>query len=257
MPGYSARESALFHSGRRGPNKSQPGKAASHRDDKGRGRGRLQCCSAAFPTEQAAVLTRTRGHRSWEPGRNAFFRPQRRRRGPRRDYFPRLLASEAPATCEHRGRWPKVSIWARQRRLHCKAREYGRGGQAVDRCSRITGTPHVKMPFASGRPKWATRCWRQSPVSGICPGTLGNFVLKRLICRGPASRFGARRRSSLALRWPPSGDVHHLPPTLVASIYGMNFEQMPKLKWMMGYPWALGLMVLSAVLPYIYFKRRG
>ena len=51
--------------------------------------------------------------------------------------------------------------------------------------------------------------------------------------------------------------VVFLPPTLVASIYGMNFEQMPELKWIMGYPWALGLMVLSAVLPYIYFKRRG
>lgn len=51
--------------------------------------------------------------------------------------------------------------------------------------------------------------------------------------------------------------VVFLPPTLVASIYGMNFEDMPELKWMLGYPWALGLMVLSAILPYLYFKRRG
>jgi magnesium transporter len=51
--------------------------------------------------------------------------------------------------------------------------------------------------------------------------------------------------------------VVFLPPTLVASIYGMNFDTMPELKWMLGYPWALGLMVLSAVLPYLYFKRRG
>jgi magnesium transporter len=48
-----------------------------------------------------------------------------------------------------------------------------------------------------------------------------------------------------------------LPPTLVASIYGMNFEVMPELKWDYGYYWALGLMVVSAVLPYFYFKRRG
>jgi magnesium transporter len=47
------------------------------------------------------------------------------------------------------------------------------------------------------------------------------------------------------------------PPTLVASIYGMNFEHMPELKWASGYPWALALMVLSAVLPYWFFKRKG
>jgi magnesium transporter len=51
--------------------------------------------------------------------------------------------------------------------------------------------------------------------------------------------------------------VIFLPPTLIASIYGMNFEHMPELKWFLGYPTALGLMVLSAVLPYLYSKRRG
>ncbi|WP_240229929.1 magnesium/cobalt transporter CorA [Devosia lacusdianchii] len=51
--------------------------------------------------------------------------------------------------------------------------------------------------------------------------------------------------------------VVFLPPTLVASIYGMNFEFMPELAWQVGYPWALGLMVASAVLPYLFFKRRG
>lgn len=51
--------------------------------------------------------------------------------------------------------------------------------------------------------------------------------------------------------------VVFLPPTMVASIYGMNFDYMPELKWELGYPWALGIMILSAVLPYLYFKRRG
>lgn len=51
--------------------------------------------------------------------------------------------------------------------------------------------------------------------------------------------------------------VVFLPPTLVASIYGMNFEFMPELKWPMGYPFALGLMVISVLLPFFYFKRRG
>ena len=48
-----------------------------------------------------------------------------------------------------------------------------------------------------------------------------------------------------------------LPPTLIASIYGMNFENIPELKWMMGYPFALGLMVVSVLLPYLFFKRKG
>ena len=51
--------------------------------------------------------------------------------------------------------------------------------------------------------------------------------------------------------------VVFLPPTLLASIYGMNFHHMPELDWRLGYPLALVLMVLAAVLPYIYFKRKG
>jgi magnesium transporter len=51
--------------------------------------------------------------------------------------------------------------------------------------------------------------------------------------------------------------VVFLPPTLIASIYGMNFRHMPELDWWFGYPLALGLMVLAAVLPYLYFKRKG
>ena len=48
-----------------------------------------------------------------------------------------------------------------------------------------------------------------------------------------------------------------LPPTLVASSYGMNFKFMPETNWVMGYPWALSLMVLSAAVPMVYFRRRG
>lgn len=51
--------------------------------------------------------------------------------------------------------------------------------------------------------------------------------------------------------------VVFLPPTLVASVYGMNFDAMPEVHWSLGYPWALVLMIISAVLPYLYFKRRG
>ncbi|MDO8534223.1 MAG: magnesium transporter CorA family protein [Xanthobacteraceae bacterium] len=45
-----------------------------------------------------------------------------------------------------------------------------------------------------------------------------------------------------------------LPPTMIASIYGMNFKHMPELDWTLGYPMALLLMLASAVLPYTFFK---
>ncbi len=51
--------------------------------------------------------------------------------------------------------------------------------------------------------------------------------------------------------------VVFLPPTLIASIYGMNFRHMPELDWPWGYPLALGAMVLSAILPWLYFRWRG
>ena len=48
-----------------------------------------------------------------------------------------------------------------------------------------------------------------------------------------------------------------LPPTLIASIYGMNFVRMPEIEWAWGYPYSLVLMVCSALLPMWYFRRRG
>ena len=48
-----------------------------------------------------------------------------------------------------------------------------------------------------------------------------------------------------------------LPPTLIASIYGMNFKFMPELEQAWGYPFALGLMLVSVAAPFIYFRRKG
>jgi magnesium transporter len=45
-----------------------------------------------------------------------------------------------------------------------------------------------------------------------------------------------------------------MPPTLIASIYGMNFKMMPELEWVHGYPMALLMMLAAAVLPYFLFK---
>ena len=48
-----------------------------------------------------------------------------------------------------------------------------------------------------------------------------------------------------------------LPPTLIASIYGMNFKAMPEIDWSFGYPFALGLMLVSVVAPFWFFRRKG
>jgi magnesium transporter len=48
-----------------------------------------------------------------------------------------------------------------------------------------------------------------------------------------------------------------IPPTLIASIYGMNFKFMPELSWTWGYPFGLSVIVLSALIPLIWFKWRG
>jgi magnesium transporter len=51
--------------------------------------------------------------------------------------------------------------------------------------------------------------------------------------------------------------VAFLPPTLIASIYGMNFKWLPELEWELGYPFAIVLMVTSAIAPFLYFRHRG
>jgi magnesium transporter len=45
-----------------------------------------------------------------------------------------------------------------------------------------------------------------------------------------------------------------MPPTLIASIYGMNFKNMPELNWHLGYPFAVVLMLIAAILPFVFFR---
>ncbi|MET0173623.1 MAG: CorA family divalent cation transporter, partial [Agrobacterium vaccinii] len=51
--------------------------------------------------------------------------------------------------------------------------------------------------------------------------------------------------------------VVFLPPTLVASVYGMNFQVMPELQWSYGYPLAVFIMLISAIIPFIIFRWKG
>ena len=51
--------------------------------------------------------------------------------------------------------------------------------------------------------------------------------------------------------------VAMMPPTLIGTIYGMNFEVMPELKWEYGYPLVVVVMIVSTILPVIAFKKKG
>ncbi len=51
--------------------------------------------------------------------------------------------------------------------------------------------------------------------------------------------------------------VFFLPPTLVSSMYGMNFHNMPELNWTFGYPMAVAIMMLCALVPFLYFRKKG
>jgi magnesium transporter len=48
--------------------------------------------------------------------------------------------------------------------------------------------------------------------------------------------------------------VIFMPPTVIASIYGMNFKEMPELEWHWGYPLAICLMIAAAIGPYVFFR---
>jgi magnesium transporter len=51
--------------------------------------------------------------------------------------------------------------------------------------------------------------------------------------------------------------VVFMPPTWIASIYGMNFQHIPELEWLYGYPFSITMMIISAFATYLFFKKKG
>jgi magnesium transporter len=64
-------------------------------------------------------------------------------------------------------------------------------------------------------------------------------------------------RMNQVMRTTSSWGAIILGSTLIAGIYGMNFKEMPELKWFFGYPMALGLMALLTIVLFLFFRRRG
>lgn len=84
-----------------------------------------------------------------------------------------------------------------------------------------------------------------------------NFVGENLNFLLDASLGMITLRQNLVMKIFSVVAVVLMPPTLIAGIYGMNFDVMPELKWLLGYPWALGLMLASAIIPYWVARKKG
>ena len=76
----------------------------------------------------------------------------------------------------------------------------------------------------------------------------------RLVVPGQKTLCFAQTRNAHALKILTVASVAGIPPVLIAGIYGMNFKNMPELNWVWGYPFALFLIVLTTLLPLIWFK---
>jgi magnesium transporter len=157
----------------------------------------------------------------------------------------------------------KGGVAARQRRLDHTLRDVGRKGELVSRCRETLYSLGRVLGFFAlaaqqrkddkglrARIRTASRdvasladqvAFLSSKIIFLLDATLGMISIQQA---------GIIKIFSVAA-------VVFLPPTLIASIYGMNFEFMPELQWAYGYPAALALMVAAAIVPYLYFKHRG
>ena len=125
------------------------------------------------------------------------------------------------------------------RRVHGFFTETGGnlGAEQVDELWRITGKDVIALADHAN--------FISSKVTFILDATLGLINSEQNTINSQQNKI-IKLFSVLA--------VVLLPPTLVASIYGMNFQHMPELRWPWGYPLALALMLTSAVVPYLVFK---
>jgi len=81
-----------------------------------------------------------------------------------------------------------------------------------------------------------------------------DFVAQRLALTSDATLGMINLAQNVTVRIVSVVAALFLPPTLIASLYGMNFAHMPELAWRWGYPMAIGLMLASAIATYYFFK---
>ena len=133
--------------------------------------------------------------------------------------------------------------------------------------ARISSLPPASEPPRASRPP--TRRERMTPIPAPAPGfchVRGHVLratdfldnLRDILSSALEAHLAvvSNRLNEIMKRLTSWGAII-LVPTLIAGIYGMNFHHIPELRWAFGYPFALGLMLISGALLYRAFNRRG
>ena len=92
-------------------------------------------------------------------------------------------------------------------------------------------------------------------IESILPHT--SFISNKINFQLEASMGYTNQKQNSIIKIFSVAAVVFMPPTWIASVYGMNFKFMPELDWYYGYPLSIGLMILSAAITYIFFKKKG
>ena len=92
-------------------------------------------------------------------------------------------------------------------------------------------------------------------IESILPHT--QFLANKINFQLEASMGYSTHKQNKIIKIFSVAAVVFMPPTWIASVYGMNFQAIPELSWKFGYPMSIGMMALSATLTYLFFKKKG
>lgn len=148
---------------------------------------------------------------------------------------------------------PSRRIYELTREVIALQRATGPLGPILERLARLPGIDEEERRYLADVHDHALRL--QEQVAGFRE-LLGN-ILHVNLTRETAALSEAANRTGDEVKRISSWAAILFAPTLVGTIYGMNFEHMPELRWVAGYPLALTLMLTTSVVLYIAFRRRG
>ena len=92
-------------------------------------------------------------------------------------------------------------------------------------------------------------------IESILPHT--SFISNKINFQLEASMGYTHQKQNSIIKIFSVAAVVFMPPTWIASVYGMNFKFMPELSWYWGYPLSIGMMILSAAVTYLFFRKKG
>jgi len=152
---------------------------------------------------------------------------------------------------------------SRSRRFDVVLKQIGREGEVAAKTREslhqvgrlLTYVDHVALQRNDDEPTRARIASEARDVQSLADQV--GFLQSRNMFMLDASLGMVANEQNQIIKMFSVGAVMLMPPTLVASIYGMNFKHMPELEWNFGYPMAIGLMIIAAILPFVYFRRKG